>query len=58
MDPRPFTLRELKWMARGAGMQVWEPSSEILCLLANINRDTKKRRAPFKPSEFNRYSEE
>ena len=50
LDPGPYTLRELLWMAEG----VWVPTCEILALTANIARDPKKH-GVFRASEFNPY---
>jgi len=30
----------------------WSQTSSIMCLMANINRDTKKRSKPFTPDDF------
>lgn len=49
----PFTLRELVWMARGKREHDWSLASHVMALLAEINRDRKKRRRPFRAEEFN-----
>jgi hypothetical protein len=48
----PRTLRELVWAYRGKEFAEWERLSALLCLLANVNRDPKKRRRPFSPHDF------
>jgi hypothetical protein len=53
IDPMPFTLRELVWMARGKREHDWSLASHVMALLAEINRDRKKRRRPFRAEEFN-----
>jgi hypothetical protein len=32
--------------------EAWHHTAQVLCLIANVNRDSKKRRSPFKPWEF------
>lgn len=54
MDPGPYTLRELVWMAEARGRDQWTHTSSVLALIANVNRDPKKTR-PYKPSDFNPY---
>ena len=55
-DPRPFTLRELLWMADGAQRSEWSRTSAMMAHLANINRDPKRTR-PFKASDFDPFSQ-
>lgn len=57
VDPRPFTLRELLWMAEGSQKAAWSRTSAMMAMHANINRDPKKSR-PFKPSDFDPFREE
>jgi hypothetical protein len=45
---RDKTLRELLDMRYGA----WEKASSVMCLLANINRDSKAKPEPFNLSDF------
>jgi hypothetical protein len=52
VEPGPFTLRELVWMAEGRGRDLWSHTSALLALIANVNRDPKKSR-PLKPADFN-----
>jgi len=51
VDPGPFTLRELVWMADARQLDEWNHTAAILAMLANTHRDPKKTR-PFKPAEF------
>jgi hypothetical protein len=41
-------------MAEGRQRDAWERHSVLLCLLANVNRQAKKR--PFKPEHFNPFA--
>jgi len=43
-------------MADGRCRNMWTHTAAVLCLTANINRDTKKRAEPFKPADFNPYT--
>ena len=54
VDPGGLTLRELLWMSEGAGRDAWSRASNLMALLANINRDPKKSKV-FKPTDFNPY---
>ena len=47
-------MRELLWMSEGAGRDAWSRASNLMALLANINRDPKKSKV-FKPTDFNPY---
>lgn len=40
-------------MAEGRSHAEWGRTSSLMALVANVNRDPKKRRRPFTPSEFN-----
>ena len=51
LNPGPFTLRELVWMADGHQTEAWNHTAALLAMLANTHRDPKKTRA-FKPSDF------
>lgn len=55
VHPGPYTLRELFVMAEGKCKEAWGRTSTLLALLANVNRDPKKRSKEFTPSEFNPY---
>jgi hypothetical protein len=43
-------------MAEGRSRADWGLCSSVLAMIANVNRDAKKRRKPFAPSEFNPFS--
>ena len=43
-------------MAEGREEREWARTSALLALVANVNRDTKKRPKPYTPDEFNPYS--
>lgn len=45
-------------MSRGRLEAEWAQTSNILCLLANVNRDTKKKPTPFTPADFNPYADD
>lgn len=57
LEPGPLTLRELVWMAGACRRDAWERTSWLLALIANCNRDPKKRNRPFTPDEFNPLAE-
>lgn len=42
-------------MAQGHGQSAWGRTSNLMALIANVNRDPKKGRS-FKPEDFNPYS--
>lgn len=48
MNPDPFTMRELWTMAEAK----WCGVSQLMAVLANVNRDKKKRAAPFDETDF------
>ena len=48
----PRTLRELVWAYQGHEYAEWERLSALLCLMANVNRDPKTKRTPYKPTDF------
>lgn len=39
-------------MAEGRVSERWDHTSQILCLLANVNRHRKRKPSPFKPADF------
>ena len=39
-------------MAEGHAKDAWQHTANLMALIANVNRDPKKKR-PFKPSDFN-----
>jgi len=40
-------------MAEGVQMLQWGQTSSVLAMLANANRDPKKKPSPFRPEDFN-----
>jgi len=44
-------------MAEAKRQHDWNVASTIMALMAEMNRDRKRRRKPFKPDEFNPYAE-
>ena len=55
MDPRPFTLRELTWLADGAERARWDHTALLWSVLANWMRDPEKRGEPFTPFDVHPY---
>ncbi len=53
VDPGPLTLRQLVLMAEAKRQHDWNVASTIMALMAEMNRDRKRRRKPFKPDDFN-----
>ena len=45
-------------MAEGRCEQAWAHTSSILAMIAEVNRDRKKRSRPFRPADFNPYAAE
>lgn len=41
IDPGPFTLRQLVWMAEGRRDLFWEHTAHVLCYLYNAHRNPK-----------------
>ncbi len=58
VDPGPLTLRQLVLMAEAKRQHDWNVASTIMALMAEMNRDRKRRRKPFKPDDFNPYAEQ
>jgi len=52
IDPGPFSLRELVWMAEGRRRDEWSRTAQILATLYNLVRDPKKRRKPWTAAEL------
>jgi hypothetical protein len=44
-------------MAEAKRQHDWNVASTIMALMAEMNRDRKRRRKPFKPDDFNPYAE-
>ena len=42
VDPGPFTLRELVWMADARQTDAWNHTAAVLAMLANTHRNPKK----------------
>jgi len=55
VNPDPFTLRELVWMAESKQKEAWSHTSSIMALTANCHRDPKKTRR-FRPDDFNPFA--
>ncbi|MGE0606565.1 MAG: hypothetical protein AB7O62_05500 [Pirellulales bacterium] len=51
VDPSPFTLRELAWMAEGRQRESWNHTSQVLAMLFNAHRDRQKTQAAV-PADF------
>ena len=51
MNPGPFTLRQLLWMAEARQRVNWDTAAALLAMTFNVNRDPKKSR-PAKPADF------
>ena len=43
-------------MAEAKRQHDWNIASSVMALMAEINRDRKRRRKPFKPDDFNPYT--
>src|SRR5690606_37726841 len=50
VDPGPYTLRELVWLAEGRQTEQWNHTSAVLAMLANVHRDPKRR--SYQPADF------
>jgi hypothetical protein len=55
IEPDPFTLRELTWMAEGRMRERWNHTSLLWAAIAEPNRDRKKRSRPFEPADVHPY---
>lgn len=53
VDPAGFTLRELQWMSEARRHHDWGQTSSLIAAIYEVNRDRRRRRRPFQPSEFN-----
>jgi hypothetical protein len=49
-------LRELLWAARAKAQHDWNQTSSIMAVIANTNRDPKRRAKPYEPRDFNPYA--
>jgi len=45
-------LRELLIAADARRSHEFDAAAHVMCLIANVNRDTKHRRTPYAPAEF------
>lgn len=52
LDPGPYSLRQLFWMAEGRRSQEWSRTSTLCALIANVNRDSRRRSVPFSFYDF------
>lgn len=50
--PDPYTLRQLLLMSRAKAREAWSHTAAVMALIANCNRDPKKRRQPWSPDDF------
>jgi len=48
-----LTLRELFWLAEAARREAWQHTAWLSAMIANANRDPKRKPAPFQPDDFN-----
>ncbi len=43
-------------MAQSKSQDNWNHTAALLAMMANVNRDRKKKPTPFKPADFNPYA--
>jgi len=43
-------------MAEGRGRAEWARTAALLAMIANVNRDPKRRPRPYRPSDFDPYA--
>jgi hypothetical protein len=55
VDPGPLTLYQLVLMAEAKRQHDWNVATTIMALMAEMNRDRKGHRKPFRPDDFNPY---
>ncbi len=58
VDPGPYQLRHILWMAKGRLKAEWDQTGLMAAGIWNAIRDHKKRRRPFTPQEMNPYAEQ
>ena len=46
-------MRELLWMVEATRREAWQHTAWLSAMIANANRDAKKRPSPFQPDDFN-----
>jgi hypothetical protein len=57
IDPMPLSLRELIWMAESRRNEAWSHTANLMALVANVNRNPRKRARPYSPLEFHPFLE-
>ncbi len=55
VDPGPYSLRQLIWMADGAAQERWNHTAQLLATLCELQRNPKRRSQPFTADEFHPY---
>ena len=58
VHPGPFKFRHLMVMAEGRERRAWDRAAVVAMLLANANRDRKKKASPFTIADFHPYLED
>lgn len=53
IDPEPLTAAQLWFRYLARARLAWSQTAALCCLIANANRDPKRRPSPFKPADFN-----
>lgn len=53
LDPDPYTAAALWYGYLARARLAWGQTAALCCLIANANRDPKRRTSPFKPDDFN-----
>lgn len=48
----PLTLRELVWATQGKEYSEWERTAEIWAVIAESNRDPKRKATPFRATDL------
>ncbi|MEZ6097172.1 MAG: hypothetical protein R3C03_23610 [Pirellulaceae bacterium] len=52
IDPSLLTLRELIWMADARRNEAWSHTANLMALVANVNRNPRRRSRPYSPIDF------
>lgn len=52
VHPGPYTLRELDAMYTGRSKYDWDHTSNLIAVIAEVNRNHEKRSQPYEPREF------
>ncbi len=50
-------MRQLYLRVEACGRDRWNHTAAVLAMLANVNRDPKRRRRPFMPANFHPYEQ-